>query len=57
MVSAGTTFIRWDAVEMKASGPPDADAVCLSGTLPGDHGPRRGLQMDVLAPGAGGKLF
>lgn len=42
---------------MKAAGPPDADAVCLSGTLPGDHGPHGGLQVDVLAPGAGGKLF
>lgn len=44
-------------MEMKASEPPDADAVCLSGTLPRDHGPHGGLQVDVLAPGAGGKLF
>lgn len=35
----------------------DMDAICLSGVLPRDHGPRGGLQVDVLAPSAGGECF
>lgn len=49
------TFIH--TIKIKAAGPPDTDAICLSGVLPRDHGPHGGLQVDVLAPSAGGKCW